>query len=73
MQAASGVGIAEGWRGTITSRIEPAAEGALARVESVAPSCFNWLALPVALACTVVPDFPLTDRSFNLSQAGNDL
>lgn len=30
-------------------------------------------ALPVALADTIVPDFPLTNNSFNLSYAGNDL
>jgi Ni,Fe-hydrogenase III large subunit len=37
------------------------------------PSFFNWPALPVALQDTIVPDFPLTNKSFNLSYAGNDL
>ncbi len=37
------------------------------------PSFFNWPALPVALAATIVPDFPLVNKSFNLSYAGNDL
>jgi hypothetical protein len=32
-----------------------------------------WPALPVALADTIVPDFPLTNKSFNLSYTGNDL
>lgn len=69
----NGVGIVEGWRGTITTRVELAPDGTLARVKPVDPSFFNWPALPVALADTIVPDFPLTNKSFNLSYAGNDL
>lgn len=69
----SGVGITEGWRGTITTRVELAPDGTLARVKPVDPSFFNWPALPVALKDTIVPDFPLTNKSFNLSYAGNDL
>jgi Ni,Fe-hydrogenase III large subunit/Ni,Fe-hydrogenase III component G len=69
----SGVGIVEGWRGTITHRVELAADGTLTRVKIVDPSFFNWPALPLALADTIVPDFPLTNKSFNLSYAGNDL
>ncbi|WP_256725877.1 nickel-dependent hydrogenase large subunit [Streptomyces sp. IMTB 2501] len=69
----SGVGLVEGWRGTIATRVELAADGTLTRVKPVDPSFFNWPALPVALADTIVPDFPLTNKSFNLSYAGNDL
>ena len=69
----SGVGITEGWRGTITHRVEIAPGGRLTRVKIVDPSFFNWPALPVALTDTIVPDFPLTNKSFNLSYAGNDL
>jgi Ni,Fe-hydrogenase III large subunit len=69
----SGVGIVEGWRGTIVHRLELTADGTLARVKIVDPSFFNWPALPVALADTIVPDFPLTNKSFNLTYAGNDL
>ena len=43
------------------------------RVKIVDPSFFNWPALPVALADTIVADFPLVNKSFNLSYAGNDL
>lgn len=71
--AGSGVGIVEGWRGTIVHRVELAADGTLSRVKVVDPSFFNWPALPVALTDTIVPDFPLTNKSFNLSYAGNDL
>ncbi len=72
--AGHGVGLVEGWRGTIAHRVEVADDGSLARVKIVDPSFFNWPALPVALAGdTIVPDFPLTNKSFNLSYAGNDL
>ncbi|MGV0792046.1 hydrogenase large subunit [Mycolicibacterium sp. XJ1819] len=69
----SGVGIAEGWRGTIVHRVEVDGDGLLTRAKVVDPSWFNWPALPVAMADTIVPDFPLTNKSFNLSYAGNDL
>jgi Ni,Fe-hydrogenase III large subunit/Ni,Fe-hydrogenase III component G len=69
----SGVGIAEGWRGSIVYRVELAGDGTLTRVKIVDPSFFNWPALPVALTDTIVPDFPLTNKSFNLSYPGNDL
>ncbi|WP_242902307.1 hydrogenase large subunit [Actinomadura terrae] len=70
---ASGVGIVEGWRGTIVHRVELAPGGTLTRTKIVDPSFFNWPALPVALEGALVPDLPLVDRSFNLSHAGNDL
>ncbi|MFR0357583.1 NADH-quinone oxidoreductase subunit C [Streptomyces sediminimaris] len=69
----TGVGLVEGWRGTIATRVELAPDGTLTRVKPVDPSFFNWPALPVALTDTIVPDFPLTNKSFNLSYAGNDL
>ncbi|GAB2864412.1 hydrogenase large subunit [Lentzea nigeriaca] len=68
----SGVGIVEGWRGTVVHRAE-LADGRLTRVKIVDPSFFNWPALPVAMTDTIVPDFPLANKSFNLSYAGNDL
>ena len=72
-QRRSGVGIVEGWRGTIVHRVEVGGDGRITRAKIVDPSWFNWPALPVAMADTIVPDFPLTNKSFNLSYAGNDL
>jgi Ni,Fe-hydrogenase III large subunit/Ni,Fe-hydrogenase III component G len=69
----SGVGIVEGWRGTIVHRVELDSDARITRAKIVDPSWFNWPALPVALANTIVPDFPLVNKSFNLSYAGNDL
>jgi Ni,Fe-hydrogenase III large subunit/Ni,Fe-hydrogenase III component G len=69
----SGIGIVEGWRGTIVHRVEINAENRITRAKIVDPSWFNWTALPVAMADTIVPDFPLANKSFNQSYAGNDL
>ncbi len=71
--AGAGLGVVEAWRGTLCHRVEIDASGTLARVRAVDPSFFNWPALPVALTDTIVPDFPLTNKSFNQSYAGNDL
>jgi Ni,Fe-hydrogenase III large subunit len=69
----SGLGIVEGWRGAVVHRVELDASGRLARVRALDPSFFNWPALSIALSDTIVPDFPLANKSFNLSYAGNDL
>ncbi len=72
-RSASGVGITEAWRGAAVHRVELGPDGRLTRVKVVDPSFHNWPALPVSLADTIVPDFPLANKSFNLSYAGNDL
>jgi Ni,Fe-hydrogenase III large subunit/Ni,Fe-hydrogenase III component G len=72
-QEATGIGIVEGWRGTIVHRVEVDGDGRITRAKIVDPSWFNWPALPVAMTDTIVPDFPLANKSFNLSYAGNDL
>ncbi|HET9058850.1 MAG TPA: nickel-dependent hydrogenase large subunit, partial [Acidimicrobiales bacterium] len=72
-RSAGGVGIAEGWRGAVVHRVELDELGRLTRVKIVDPSFLNWPALPISLADTIVPDFPLANKSFNLSYAGNDL
>ena len=69
----SGSGLAEGWRGTIAHRAELDEQYRLTRLKVVDPSFFNWPALAIALHDTIVPDFPLVNKSFNLSYAGNDL
>jgi Ni,Fe-hydrogenase III large subunit/Ni,Fe-hydrogenase III component G len=69
----AGTGIVEGWRGTITHRVELAPDATLTRAKIVDPSFLNWPALPLALAGAIVADFPLANKSFNLSYAGNDL
>jgi Ni,Fe-hydrogenase III large subunit/Ni,Fe-hydrogenase III component G len=68
-----GLGIVEAWRGLLCHRVTLDAAGRLRRVKIVDPSFMTWPGLPVALADTIVPDFPLANKSFNQSYAGNDL
>jgi Ni,Fe-hydrogenase III large subunit/Ni,Fe-hydrogenase III component G len=68
-----GTGLVEGWRGAVVHRVEVSADGTYHRVKIVDPSFRNWPALGIALNDTIVPDFPLVNKSFNLSYAGNDL
>jgi Ni,Fe-hydrogenase III large subunit/Ni,Fe-hydrogenase III component G len=68
-----GSGIVEGFRGSIVHRVDVDDSGKLLRAKVVDPSFLNWPALAVALTDTIVPDFPLTNKSFGLSYAGNDL
>ncbi len=71
--SSAGLALVEAWRGTACHRVEVDGAGRLSRVAIVDPSFFTWPALPVALADTIVPDFPLANKSFNQSYAGNDL
>jgi Ni,Fe-hydrogenase III large subunit/Ni,Fe-hydrogenase III component G len=73
LRPGSGLGIVEGWRGSIIHRIELDAQGVVSRCCVADPSFFNWPALATSLTDTIVPDFPLVNKSFNLSYAGNDL
>jgi Ni,Fe-hydrogenase III large subunit/Ni,Fe-hydrogenase III component G len=66
-------GIVEGWRGRIVHWLVAGEDGRLRRLKIVDPSFLNWPALAVALNDTIVPDFPLCNKSFNLSYSGNDL
>lgn len=68
----SGFGLVEGWRGPIWHWL--VGEGdRLMRVKVKDPSFANWPALHYAILKNIVPDFPLINKSFNLSYAGNDL
>jgi Ni,Fe-hydrogenase III large subunit len=69
----SAFGIVEGWRGAILHWIQSDAAGRLHRVKVKDPSFLNWRALSYALRGNIVPDFPLCNKSFNLSYSGNDL
>jgi Ni,Fe-hydrogenase III large subunit len=66
-------GIVESWRGRIVHWLMAAGDGTLHRVKVVDPSFFNWPALSYCLEGNIVPDFPLCNKSFNQSYAGNDL
>jgi Ni,Fe-hydrogenase III large subunit/Ni,Fe-hydrogenase III component G len=67
------IGLVEGWRGPIWHWVTAAGPASLARVKVVDPSFRNWPALEYAVLKNIVPDFPLCNKSFNLSYSGNDL
>ncbi|MBI5110251.1 MAG: NADH-quinone oxidoreductase subunit C [Rhodocyclales bacterium] len=69
----SGLGVVEGWRGEVAVGVELDGAGRLARVHPHDPSWQAWLALEFAVLRDIVPDFPLINKSFNLSYSGVDL
>lgn len=67
------VGMVEGWRGDIVTFVATGADGKLSRVKVRDPSFINWQIFSHVLLRDVVPDFPLINKSFDLSYSGNDL
>jgi Ni,Fe-hydrogenase III large subunit len=68
----SALGWAEGWRGECLHWVQTDGEGRLRRVKVTDPSFKNWPALARAVPGNIVPDFPVINKSFNLSYSGND-
>jgi Ni,Fe-hydrogenase III large subunit/Ni,Fe-hydrogenase III component G len=66
------LGYVEGWRGEIFHWIRTAPGNRLARCKVKDPSLQNWPALSEAILGNIVPDFPVVNKSFNLSYSGND-
>lgn len=67
------LGAVEGWRGPVLVGLRVAADGSLLRCHPHDPSWHNWPALEYAIIDNIVPDFPLINKSFNLSYSGHDL
>ena len=63
----------EGWRGEILYFVMAGEDGAIHRCKVRDPSFVNWPAIQYAVLGNIIPDFPLINKSFNLSYAGNDL
>ena len=68
-----GIGITEGWRGDIVYTVLTDEDGKITRVDVRDPSFLIWPALGHAGRGNVIPDFPLINKSFNLSYSGHDL
>jgi len=66
-------GLVEAWRGPVWHWMLADGPASLGRVKVVDPSFRNWPALEYAVLKNIVPDFPLCNKSFNLSYSGNDL
>jgi Ni,Fe-hydrogenase III large subunit len=63
----------EGWRGELCHVALTDESGRFARYKVVDPSFHNWSALAYALRGQQISDFPLCNKSFNLSYSGHDL
>jgi Ni,Fe-hydrogenase III large subunit len=63
----------EGWRGEILYYLMAGENGAIHRCKVRDPSFVNWPAIQFAVLGNIIPDFPLINKSFNLSYAGTDL
>jgi Ni,Fe-hydrogenase III large subunit len=70
---AFGAGWVEGWRGEVFVAIEAGADGMIRRCHAHDPSWQNWPLIEHAVIGNIVPDFPLINKSFNLSYSGQDL
>lgn len=67
------VSLVEGWRGEICHTVLTGDKGQIVHYKVVDPSFHNWMGLAVALRGQQISDFPLCNKSFNLSYCGFDL
>ena len=67
------ISITEGWRGEVVHIAMTDGEGRLSKYKIKDPSFNNWYGLALAVRNNGVSDFPLCNKSFNLSYSGNDL
>ncbi|HEY8047673.1 MAG TPA: NADH-quinone oxidoreductase subunit C [Ramlibacter sp.] len=68
-----GAGWVEGWRGEVFVALELGDAGQVLRCHCHDPSWQNWPVIEHAVIGNIVPDFPLINKSFNLSYSGHDL
>ena len=73
MPAGRGAGWVEGWRGGVFVALTVDNEDQVLRCHPHDPSWQNWPVLEYAVIGDIVPDFPLINKSFNLSYSGHDL
>jgi len=65
--------LVEGWRGEICHAAITGQDGNLVRYKVKDPSFHNWYVLALAVREQEISDFPVCNKSFNLSYCGNDL
>ncbi|MGH8508891.1 MAG: Ni,Fe-hydrogenase III large subunit, partial [Gammaproteobacteria bacterium] len=70
---ACGIGWVEGWRGEVFTWVRADDANRIDRCHPQDPSWVLWPALEYAVSGDIVPDFPLANKSFNLSYSGHDL
>jgi len=67
------ISLTEGWRGEICHTAITGRSGELLHYKIKDPSFHNWMALAIAVRNQEISDFPVCNKSFNLSYCGNDL
>jgi Ni,Fe-hydrogenase III large subunit len=67
------VSLVEGWRGEICHVAQTDSQGRFSIYKIVDPSFHNWFGLAFSLRNQQISDFPLCNKSFNLSYCGHDL
>ncbi len=67
------VSLVEGWRGEICHAAITGPQGRFEHYKVFDPSFHNWIGLAMALRDQQISDFPLCNKSFNLSYCGHDL
>lgn len=67
------VSVREGFRGPVVQALETGADGRLLHYKVQDPSLLNWFGLALALRDNEISDFPICNKSFDLSYCGNDL
>jgi Ni,Fe-hydrogenase III large subunit len=67
------IAMEEGWRGEVVHAVLTDENGQISRHKVTDPSFRNWTALALAMPGNQISDFPLCNKSFNLSYAGHDL
>jgi len=65
--------LVEGWRGEICHCALTDKKGEVMLYKIKDPSFHNWLALALAVRNNEISDFPICNKSFNLSYSGHDL
>lgn len=65
--------LVEGWRGEVCHAVLTDAQGKIAHYKIIDPSFHNWFGLALSLRGQEISDFPLCNKSFNLSYCGFDL
>jgi Ni,Fe-hydrogenase III large subunit len=67
------ISLTEGWRGEISHIILTDTDGKIKRIKIKDPSFNNWMALSISVRGEGISDFPLCNKSYNLSYSGFDL
>ncbi|MCF8365245.1 MAG: NADH dehydrogenase subunit [Bacteroidales bacterium] len=67
------ISLCEGWRGEICHSAITGKDGEIIHYKIKDPSFHNWMALALAVRNQEISDFPVCNKSFNLSYCGNDL